>query len=204
MQDMPAGSMVAVSAPASDLSWLLGDGVEIAAINATRLCTLSGPREAIAGAVQRLRAKNIETSQLHTSHAFHSAMMEPVLARFAAETAGVSLSAPTIPYISNVTGAWVTAAQSTSPAYYASHLRSPVQYEAGIRLLAADPTIVFLEVGPGKVLASLAGLTLGKERAKRIISSLPEYARANSGHGSDAGGGGQALARWFGRQLARS
>ena len=174
MQDMPAGSMVAVGAPASDLSWLLGDGVEIAAINATRLCTLSGPREAIAGAVQRLRAKNIETSQLHTSHAFHSAMMEPVLARFAAETAGVRLSAPTIPYISNVTGTWVTAAQSTSPAYYASHLRSPVQYEAGIRLLAADPTIVFLEVGPGKVLASLAGLTLGKERAKRIISSLPD------------------------------
>ncbi len=174
MQALPFGSMVAVSAPASDLGWVLGDGVEIAAINATRLCTLAGPGEAIADAVRRLKAKNIETSPLHTSHAFHSAMMEPVLARFEAVMAGVGLSAPTIPYISNVTGKWITAEQATSPAYYASHLRRPVQFEAGIRSLAADPALVLLEVGPGKVLASLGRLTLGTDRAKHIISSLPD------------------------------
>jgi acyl transferase domain-containing protein len=173
MQALPSGSMIAVSAPVSDLGWVLGDGVEIAAINATRLCTMAGPIEAIATAIQRLKAKNIETSPLHTSHAFHSAMMEPALAQFEDMVAGVSLSAPTIPYISNVTGKWITAVEATSPAYYASHLRRPVQFEAGIRLLAADPAIIFLEVGPGKILASLGRLTLGADRAKCIISSLP-------------------------------
>jgi phthiocerol/phenolphthiocerol synthesis type-I polyketide synthase E len=173
MQAVPSGSMIAVSAPASDLGWVLGNGVEIAAINATRLCTLAGPGEAIAVAVQRLKAKNIEASPLHTSHAFHSAMMEPALGPFEAVMAGVSLSAPTIPYISNVTGTWITAEQATSPAYYASHLRCPVQFEAGIHLLAADPARVFIEVGPGKALASLGRLILGADRARHVIASLP-------------------------------
>lgn len=173
MQALPSGSMVAVSARASELNSVLGDGIEIAAINSPELCVLSGPDGAIAEAVRRLKLKNIETTPLHTSHAFHSAMMEPALASFQAVVAGVSLSAPAIPYISNVTGKWITAEDATSPAYYARHLRQPVQFEAGIRSLAADPTMIFLEVGPGKVLASLARSTLGADRARYVISSLP-------------------------------
>ena len=85
---------------------------------------------------------------------------------------GVALSPPTIPYISNVTGTWITADQATNPDYYAAHLRQPVRFEAGVRSLAADPSLFFLEVGPGNALATLARATLGQERANVIASSL--------------------------------
>ena len=85
-----------------------------------------------------------------------------------------------------------------SPAYYAEHLRRAVQFEAGIRTIAADPAILFLEVGPGNALASLARLTVGKQRAKHVVSSLshPHESRADGNVGARRGW--SALARWRG------
>jgi acyl transferase domain-containing protein len=99
-------------------------------------------------------------------------MMDSALPPFAAVLRGISLSPPTIPYVSNVTGTWITADQATNPDYYTAHLRKPVRFEAGIRLLAADPSLFFLEVGPSNALATLTRATLGQERANIIASSL--------------------------------
>jgi len=173
MQELPSGSMAAVHCAPEKLCNWLRDGVEIAAINAPELCTVSGPAAAVAALLKRLEAKKIEIRLLHTSHAFHSGMMEPALEPFTDIVKGIELKQPRIPYISNVTGTWITPEQATSPTYYASHLRRAVQFEAGVRAIATDPAILFLEVGPGNALASLSRLTVGKQRAKHVVSSLP-------------------------------
>jgi phthiocerol/phenolphthiocerol synthesis type-I polyketide synthase E len=172
MQALPPGAMAAVHLPAGELAPLLGDGVEIAAENAPGLCTISGPLEPVADALRRLEARGIECRPLRTSHAFHSSMMEPALPPFALVLRDVALSPPTIPYVSNVTGTWITADQATNPDYYGAHLRQPVRFEAGVRLLAADPSLFFLEVGPGNALATLTRATLCQERANVIAASL--------------------------------
>ena len=172
MQEMTLGSMAAVHLPAAQLSPWLGAGVELAAINTPKLCTISGPVTAVTEILSRLRASDIDCRELHTSHAFHSSMMEPALERFAAAVRGISLSPPSVPYISNVTGTWITTEQATTPAYYAEHLRQPVQFEAGMRTLATEERLCFVEVGPGDVLTSLARANLTRDRARHAISSL--------------------------------
>jgi acyl transferase domain-containing protein len=180
MQSMASGGMATVHLPAASLARWLAPGVEIAAVNAPDLCTISGAVEPMAVVLQRLRADGIECRSLRTSHAFHSAMMEPVLAPFAQALRTVTLSPPTIPYLSNVTGTWITAEQATSPSYYARHLRQPVQFAAGIGALASDPALFFLEIGPGDGLATLARANLGKDRFAHIASSLSHPSRQHS------------------------
>ena len=172
MQALPPGAMAAVHLPASALRPLVGESVEIAAENAPGLCTISGPSELVADALRRLEARGAECRPLRTSHAFHSSMMDAALPPFAQMLGALALSPPTIPYISNVTGTWITAEQATNPDYYAAHLRQPVRFEAGVRSLAADPSLFFLEVGPGNALATLTRAALGQERANVIASSL--------------------------------
>ncbi len=173
MQEMPPGEMLAVRLAADALTPRLGPGVEIAAINAPAMCSVSGTREAIAALAAQLEQSGIEHRPLHTSHAFHSAMMEPVLAPFRAQVARVSLSAPRIPYVSNVTGTWIRPEQATSPDYWASHLRGTVRFAEGVATLIAHQSVQLLEVGAGNALASLTRLTLGRDGASRVTASLP-------------------------------
>ena len=106
--------------------------------------------------------------------------MEPALSPFVATVKSITLLPPCISYISNVTGKWITNEQATSPDYYATHLRRAVQFEAGVRTIAVDPTTVFLEVGPGTTLTSMVRLIVGKEKAKYVISSLPHRRNENA------------------------
>lgn len=175
MQDMAPGGMAAVHLGAAELQkWLATPAgtLEIAAVNAPGLCAISGPHEALDACLSQLAAQGIDAQALHTSHAFHSSMMDGVLAPFTALISKMALSAPTVPYVSNVTGTWITPMQATSAAYYAEHLRRAVLFEAGVRTLAADPSLHLLEVGPGRSLGTLAGLTLGVEGVRRVSASL--------------------------------
>ncbi|HTQ07991.1 MAG TPA: SDR family NAD(P)-dependent oxidoreductase [Polyangiaceae bacterium] len=172
MQQQPPGGMAAVHLAPNEIERFLESGVEIAAQNAPGLCALSGPRDVLARVLERMAAAGIESRPLHTSHAFHSAMMEPALAPFLRVVESVKLSAPSVPYVSNLTGTWITTEQATSPSYYADHLRRAVKFEAGVRTLSADPSLLLLEVGPGNALASLARLTLGAAGGRRVIASL--------------------------------
>ena len=156
MQEMPRGSMLAVALPEADLRALLGPGLSVAAVNGPSQCVASGPDADIAALEGILAARGVERRRLQTSHAFHSPMMDPAADRFAARTARVRLEAPRIPYISNVTGTWVTAAQATSADYWVQHLRAPVRFADGLACILRDPDRVLLEVGPGQVLTGLA------------------------------------------------
>lgn len=178
MQAMPAGGMAAVHLDADELTRRLADGdaaaagVSLAAVNAPQLCVIAGPLPALGAWIDRLQMAGIETRMLHTSHAFHSAMMDPVLEPFTERVARVTLRAPAVPYLSNVTGQWITAEQATSPEYYARHLREPVRFGAGVAVLAADPALHLLEVGPGQVLTALCRQALGRDGSRRVSASL--------------------------------
>ena len=152
MQEMPTGAMLAVRLPESDLRPHLTAGVELAAINAPRLCVVAGPHGAIAAFAEKMAALDAPTVPVRSSHAFHSAMMEPAAAGFAALAASVPFHAPRLPIVSTLTARSDT--DFTQPAYWARQLREPVRFAAAVATL--PPEQVLLEVGPGSTLTAPA------------------------------------------------
>ena len=155
VQAQPPGSMLAVRLPEAELAPWLPPGLSIAAINSPNLCVVSGPGEAVAELEKQLTAQGVAAKALPTSHAFHSAMMDPVVKPFTALLRQVRLSAPQIPYVSNVTARWVTESEATDPVYWAGHVRQPVRFAEGAAELLKDPRRILLEVGPGQTLFQL-------------------------------------------------
>ncbi len=174
MQSCPEGSMLSVPLPAEEVSELLGDELDLAAVNAPSSCVLSGPAEAIEALAATLAERNIEARRLHTSHAFHSAMMDEILDDFAAELRRVSLKPPRIPFLSNVTGTWITAGEAQDPDYWCRHLRRTVRFADGLAELWKEPERIFLEVGPGRTMTSLASQQAPSPPAVgTLVRSLP-------------------------------
>ncbi len=170
MQQLPGGSMLAVSLPEKDILAFLTPRLCLAVHNSTTDWVISGPTDAIEQLERHLTAKNIACRCLHTSHAFHSQMMDAILAQFSSEMKKVSLHPPTTPYLSNLTGTWITAQEATDPDYWVKHLRQTVRFAEGVQLLLNDPTVVLLEVGPGRSLTTLAQRMVTADQL--IVSSL--------------------------------
>jgi acyl transferase domain-containing protein len=156
MQQMPTGSMLSVTLPEDELKPLLRPYGELslAAVNAPSLCTVSGPHAAVDAFEEQLKTMGCECRRLHTSHAFHSAMMEPVLLPFEEAVKRIPLNKPQLPYISNVTGSWITVEDAVSPRYWADHLRSTVRFDDGAAELLKEPGALFIEIGPGRSLTT--------------------------------------------------
>ena len=155
MQQLPTGAMLSVRLGEGDVTPLLNGELSLAAANSPRLSVVSGPEPAIGLLHQELERRGVGARRLPTSHAFHSSMMDPILDPFEKVVKRIRLRAPSIPYISGVTGTWVTPKQATDPAYWAKHLREPVRFSAGIGQLRLIPERLFLEVGPGTTLCTL-------------------------------------------------
>jgi acyl transferase domain-containing protein len=172
MQAMPPGVMLAVPLPETEVRPLLGARLEIAAINSPSMCVVTGPGDAAAEFEARLEQLQLPCHRLHTSHAFHSAMMEPILSPFQKALAGIRLSTPQIPVVSNRTGGWLTAEDAVCPEYWTGHLRHTVRFSAGLQCLMGKSPAVLLEVGPGRTLAGLARQA-GLNPGPRCLTSLP-------------------------------
>ena len=156
MQELPGGSMLAVFLSEKELKPFLGKNLSLAVINGPSLCVVSGEKEGIKDLEKDISMKNVDFRHLHTSHAFHSEMMEPILDEFTGHVKQVRLNPPQIPFISNLTGTWITSDEATSPAYWAKHLRRTVRFSDGIKELLKEPDRVLLEVGPGHTLCMLS------------------------------------------------
>jgi len=156
VQRLPRGAMLAVSLAPLEAERFLSEAVSIAAVNSPSLCVLSGTIEGIEELERRFAGEGVICRRLHTSHAFHSQMIEPPIEEFTALVRGVERHKPQIPYLSNVTGKWITEADVMDLSYWARHLREPVQFSAGVAELLNDLAIVLLEVGPGQMLGTLA------------------------------------------------
>ncbi len=172
MGELPGGGMLSVRLSESDLLARLPDGLDLAAVNGPSLCVVAGPREELEGFRAALEADGVVAQALHTSHAFHSRMMDPVVERFAAEFAGVALRAPDKPILSTVTGGWLTEREATDPMYWARHLREPVRFHRSLVSLGAEkPGQIFLEVGPGSTLVGLARQSLDRKSGHLALST---------------------------------
>ena len=164
IEELPGGAMLAVPLPPAEVRARLTPELSLAAVNAAELCTVSGPTDAITAFENRLVDEEYWGRPLEVSHAFHSALVEPALDAFRAEVERTRRSAPTIPFVSNVTGTWITAEQATDPDYWVRHMRETVQFHAGLRTLLAEPTRCLLEVGPGTTLRDLAGVSVSGDQ----------------------------------------
>ena len=172
MQALPPGNMLVVHLSEEQLQpWLSAD-VSLAALNAPSLSVISGPAEAIDRVAEALQARHVEVQPLRTSHAFHSAMMEPMIAPFVDRVAHVRRSPPRIPFISTLTGTWISAEQAMEPAYWGRQTRRGVRFSAAVQELLKTPARVLLEVGPGNTLSALAKLQLKPGLSAAVVNSL--------------------------------
>jgi acyl transferase domain-containing protein/acyl carrier protein len=155
MQQMPPGSMLSVALPEPGLKQLLSSEAEgkldLAAVNGPAQCVVSGTHEDIDAFARQLEEKNIQSRKLHTSHAYHSKMMEPILNTFREKVGQVKGNTPQIPFI---TGQWFTYQDTADPDYWVRHLRSTVRFADGLKELLKDKNVIFIEVGPGSTLTT--------------------------------------------------
>ncbi|MHC5764549.1 MAG: aminotransferase class III-fold pyridoxal phosphate-dependent enzyme [Nostoc sp.] len=167
MWELPAGAMLSVRLPAKEVEPRLSAELAIAAINGPSLCVVSGPTEAIASLQKQLESEEVICRHLHTSHAFHSPMMDSIIHPFAEVVGKVKLSPPQIPFVSTVTADWITAQQATDPMYWATHLRQTVRFAEGVQTLWQQPERLLLEVGP-----RITTTTLARQQAKDIKQQI--------------------------------
>ncbi|MBE9230400.1 SDR family NAD(P)-dependent oxidoreductase [Cuspidothrix issatschenkoi LEGE 03284] len=176
MQQLPTGAMLSVPLSPAEIEPFLGgelaDKLAIAAINEPSRCVISGESDAIATLEAKLINQGIESRRLVTSHAFHSQMMNPILPEFTQIVQQITLHPPQIPYISNLTGNWITPTEATDPAYWSRHLRSTVQFAKGLTLLSENSDYIFLEIGAGRTLSTFAQRHRSKDNQAQVFTSL--------------------------------
>ncbi len=172
IEELPEGSMLAVRMEEGQLATVARPGLSLAAVNAPSLCVLSGPPDVIDGLQKELAERGIAQRRLQTSHAFHSEMMDPVVAPFEDLVNSVRLQPPSIPIVSGVTGTWVRAEEATDPAYWSAHLRKPVHFARGVATLLNEKGRALLEVGPGQTLSLHAKRHPAKTSGHVVLSSL--------------------------------
>jgi acyl transferase domain-containing protein len=169
---LPGGAMLAVPLPPAEVEALLIPGIELAAVNAPARCVVAGAEREIAALERRLAGLGTASRRLRTSHAFHCAAVEPAVAPFVELVAEVERRAPEVPFLSNATGGWITAAQATDPEYWGRQMRLPVRFADGLAALAGPNPWVLLEVGPGSALTTLARQQGGAAPAATAVAAL--------------------------------
>lgn len=173
IQGLAPGAMLSVPLSAADLQPYLTDEIALAATNGPELCAVSGPTAAVDALEAALTAARVACHRLHTSHAFHSPMMAPIVEKFVAAVRQCRLNPPQIPYLSNVTGDWISAENATNPHYWGQHIRQTVRFAEGLRRLLVNPDRILLEVGPGKTLRTLGRWHPDKKPNQFMLASLP-------------------------------
>ncbi|WP_405968644.1 SDR family NAD(P)-dependent oxidoreductase [Streptomyces sp. NBC_00015] len=154
MQALPSGGvMFAVEAAEDEVTPLLTEGVDMAAVNGVTSLVLSGAQDAVAGVVARLEGRRVK--RLRVSHAFHSSLMDPMLEEFRRVVAGLTFHEPVVPVVSNLTGEVADAGRLCSPEYWVEHVRGTVRFHDGVQALRGQRVSTFVELGPDGVLSAM-------------------------------------------------
>ncbi|WP_333676362.1 amino acid adenylation domain-containing protein [Dyella sp.] len=173
MQALPAGSMLSVRMDAAHLATRLPATLSLAAENAPNACVVSGETSLVQAFQAELEQAGIACRLLHTSHAFHSSMMDPALAPFRQAVEQIALSAPRIPIASTLTGNMLNDDEATSAAYWTRHLRGTMRFSTALQTLLADSQYALLEVGPRTTLSLLARQH-AQSRGRIVLASLAD------------------------------
>jgi len=184
MQELSRGSMLAIHLPEKEIQPLLNDKLSLAVVNGPLLCVVSGENEAVSNLEIQLSAQKVNYHQLQTSHASHSKMMDPILDVFMEEVKRIKLKPPQIPFISNVTGTWITSDEVINPGYWVRHLRQTVRFSDGIEELLKGQDSVLLELGPGHTLCTLVRQHQNKLKNHVVVSSIrhPKERKSDVAH----------------------
>jgi len=176
MQDLPAGAMMGVALSEQEVLPMLGSKLSIAAINGASLCVVSGPLEEVGELETQLTSKGVVCRRLQTTHAFHSKMMEPIIGSVIDLTKSVKLNTPKIPYVSTVTGTWMTDSDALDPSYWARHMCQSVRFTDALKAFSNDlngSNWVLLEVGPGQTLSTTTLQNQERDSSiKQVLSSM--------------------------------
>jgi acyl transferase domain-containing protein len=174
-QELTPGAMLAVALSETELRPLLDTTLDIAIVNGPNTCVIGGPREQVAEFEQRLGSMSIASRRLATSQAFHTAMLAPLVETMTQFVKTLALHPPLIPYISNLTGTWITAEEATDPVYWARHLCQTVRFDDGIATLLAGGDWAVVELGPGQTLTSFIKQhpACGPDRLPLVFGTLP-------------------------------
>ncbi len=180
MQGLPRGSMMAVNSSAENVQKRLPATLQIASNNGPSLCVVSGPKAEVLELQKQLEADQITCRHLHTSHAFHSAMMDPMVEPLREAIAKISLRAPTRPFVSTVTGLPITAEECIDPGYWSQHARATVQFSKAVQTIKAQGFDLFLEAGPRSTLCSLTRQHFSPDKPCTAIASLGDTHENNT------------------------
>jgi len=173
MQDCPKGSMLSVRLPEDAILPLLNNKISIAAVNGPQLCVVAGPDDEIEKLQKKWEAEEVICKLLHTSHAFHSPMMDPIVAPFANIIRKVKLNKPTLPILSTVTKQWMSDGEATDPMYWANHLRAAVRFAEGVKSIWTEkPNYLMLELGPRNTASTLARQQAIDPKSQKAVPSL--------------------------------
>ncbi|NCR08191.1 MAG: acyltransferase domain-containing protein [Microcystis aeruginosa LG13-11] len=183
MQQMPPGKMLALMGDEATVKALMSDFaaeqgqhpqiISLALINSASQCVVSGEISILKEFEKYCQQRGFKSRLLNTSHGFHSQMMEPIVPEFINQVSQIKLNFPQIPYLSNVTGTWITKEQAITPAYWGQHLRSCVRFADNLQELSKKPDYLLLEVGSGQTLSQLAKQQK-VQQPDRILASLPQ------------------------------
>jgi acyl transferase domain-containing protein len=166
--------MLVVMLAPDALAARLDDELSLAAVNGPQLCVAAGPLPALRRLEQRLAADGVASVRAGTRHAFHSAMMASIEAPLADLVGTFALAAPRIPFLSNVSGTWITDAEATSSVYWARHLRRPVRLHDNLAEMWRLPGAVAVEVGAGQMLGGFAAQHPGRPPGEpAVLATLP-------------------------------
>jgi acyl transferase domain-containing protein/thioesterase domain-containing protein len=169
IQEIPAGAMLSVPLNKETVKPLLNDQLSIAIDNGDS-CVVTGPKDTIDAFETQMKEKRYICIRLQASHGLHSTMMDPILKEFEDQVGQLTLNKPQIPFISNVTGKWITPEDAVNPRYWATHLRETVRFSEGLKELMSIKNAVFLEVGPGVTLSTLAYQYIDKESNHSVVN----------------------------------
>ncbi|MFE5502702.1 acyltransferase domain-containing protein [Amycolatopsis japonica] len=170
---LPTGAMLAVFLPEAALETLLPEGLSVAAVNDATQCVVSGSASAIAEFEAGLAERRVESLRLRVSSPAHSHLLDPVLAEFGARVREVELRAPTVPWISDTNGEPVSADDARDPRYWVAHLRRTVRFADALSTAMGGEPKVFLEIGPGDTLITLARRRRAAAARHTLLTSLP-------------------------------
>ena len=172
IEKLPTGAMLSVALPETEIRSLINGQLSIAAVNGPSQCVVSGSKEAIEETASLFAAQEIDFRRIHIGAAGHSEMVAPILDEFTAFIERFDLEAPTIPFISNVSGTWIKDSEATDPRYWATHLRHTVRFSDGLKELLREDDQVLLEVGPGQGLSTLAKQQADAGQREKVFSSI--------------------------------
>jgi len=181
VEALPRGAMLAVPLAEKELRGSLTSGLSISLINGPGLCVVSGAPEEVAALETKLQAAGVSARRVANAHAFHSPMLAPIAEPFGAEVRLTRLKAPAIPFISNVSGTWITPAEATSPDYWVAHAVRTARFDDALRSMWKHPDAFLIEAGPGRTLGALAMQHPGRLNGGEPVLAAtirPEYENA--------------------------